>query len=147
MAGRLYKSRTDRMWSGVSGGLAEYLDIDSTFVRIAWLVVGILTAGFAIIAYVALVIIMPERPKEAATESSESAAEPARSGEATADRGRGRQRNVVLGAVLVAIGGLFLAQNFDLFDWFDFGRFWPVVLILLGLLLIVRKIGGPNRDG
>ena len=61
MAERLHKSRTDRMWSGVSGGIAEYLDIDSTFVRIAWLVVGVLTAGLAIIAYVALAIIMPKR--------------------------------------------------------------------------------------
>ena len=135
------------MWSGVSGGLGEYLDIDSTFVRIAWVVVGVLTAGFAIIAYVALVIIMPEGPEEAATESSEAAAEPAHSGKASADRGRGRQRNVVFGAVLVAIGGLLLAQNFNLFGWLDIGRFWPVVLILLGLLLIVRRIGGPSRDG
>ncbi len=135
------------MWSGVSGGIAEYLDIDSTFVRIAWVVVGVLTAGFAVIAYVALAIIVPERPEEAATESSETAAEPAHSGEATADRGRGRQRSVIFGAVLVAVGGLFLAQNFGLFDWFDFGKFWPVVLILLGLLLIVRRIGRPSRDG
>ncbi len=135
------------MWSGVSGGIAEYLDIDSTFVRIAWVVVGVLTAGFAVIAYVALAIIVPERPEEAATESSETAAEPAHSGKATADRGRRRQRSVIFGAVLVAVGGLFLAQNFGLFDWFDFGRLWPVVLILLGLLLIVRRIGGPSRDG
>ena len=135
------------MWSGVSGGIAEYLDIDSTFVRIAWVVVGVLTAGFAVIAYVALAIIVPERPEEAATESSETAAEPAHSGEATADRGRGRQRSVIFGAVLVAVGGLFLAQNLGLFDWFDFGKFWPVVLILLGLLLIVRRIGRPSRDG
>ena len=135
------------MWSGVSGGIAEYLDIDSTFVRIAWVVVGVLTAGFAVIAYIALAIIVPERPEEAATESSETAAEPAHSGEATADRGRGRQRSVIFGAVLVAVGGLFLAQNFGWFDWFDFGKFWPVVLILLGLLLIVRRIGRPSRDG
>ena len=147
MAERLHKSRTDRMWSGVSGGIAEYLDIDSTFVRIAWLVVGVLTAGLAIIAYVALAIIMPKRPEEASAESSQAAAEPAYSGEAVADRGRGRQRSVIFGAVLVAVGGLFLAQNFGLFDWLDFGRFWPVVLILLGLLLIVRRIGGPSRDG
>ena len=147
MAGRLYKSRTDRMWTGVSGGLAEYLDIDSTFVRIAWVVIGILTAGFAIIAYVALVIIMPERPKEAAMESLEKAAEPAHSGEAAPDRRQGRQRSVVFGAVLVAIGGLLLAHNFNLLNWLDLGRFWPVVLILLGLLFIVRRIGGPNRDG
>ena len=59
------------MWSGVSGGIAEYLDIDSTFVRIAWLVVGVLTAGLAIIAYVALAIIMPKRPEEAVAESSQ----------------------------------------------------------------------------
>ena len=147
MAARLHKSRTDRMWSGVSGGIAEYLDIDSTFVRIAWLVVGVLTAGFAIIAYVALAIIVPERPEEAVAESSQAAAEPAHSSEAAADRGRGRKRSVIFGAVLVAVGGLFLAQNFGLFDWLDFGRFWPVVLILLGLLLIVRRIGRPSRDG
>ena len=57
------------MWSGVSGGLAEYLDVDSTFVRTAWVVVGILTAGVAIIAYVVLVVVMREQPAESVAES------------------------------------------------------------------------------
>lgn len=135
------------MWSGVSGGLAEYLDIDSTFVRIAWIVVGILTAGVAIIAYVALVVVMREQPVESAAESVETSADPEEPGTMAAVGGRGRQRNVIFGAVLVAIGALLLAHNFDLLVWLDLGRFWPVVLIFLGLLLIVRKIGQPDRDG
>ena len=147
MAGRLYKSGSDRMLSGVSGGIAEYLDIDSTFVRIAWVIVGFLTAGFAIIAYVVLLIIMPERPEEGAGQSEEAGDEPADVVEETGVKERGRQRSVIFGAALVVVGGLFLAHNFGLFDWFDFGRFWPVVLILLGLLLIVRQIGRPKRDG
>ena len=147
MAGRLYKSGTDRMLSGVSGGIAEYVDIDSTFVRIAWVAVGILTAGFAILAYVVLAIIMPERPEGTAVQSEEVGDESADPGEEVSVKERGRQRSVIFGAALVAVGGLFLAHNFGLFDWFDFGRFWPVVLILLGLLLIVRRIGRPNRDG
>ena len=147
MTGRLYKSGTDRMWSGVSGGIAEYLDIDSTFVRIGWVIVGFLTAGFAIIAYVVLVIIVPERPEEVAVQSYEAGDRTASPQEAAGAKERGRQRSLIFGAVLVAVGGLFLAHNFGLFDWFDIGRFWPVVLILLGLLLIVRRIGGPKRDG
>ena len=147
MAGRLYKSGTDRMLSGVSGGIAEYLDIDSTFVRIAWVIVGFLTAGFAIIAYVVLVIIVPECPEETPVQNEEAGDRPVAPEEAAGARERGRQRGVIFGAVLVAVGGLFLAHNFGLFDWFDFGRFWPVVLILLGLLLIVRRIGRPKQDG
>ena len=147
MAGRLYKSGTDRMLSGVSGGIAEYLDIDSTFVRIAWVIVGFLTAGFAIIAYVVLVIIVPEFPEATPVQNEEAGDRTVAPQEEAGARERGRQRSVIFGAVLVAVGGLFLAHNFGLFDWFDFGRFWPVVLILLGLLLIVRRIGRPKRDG
>ena len=54
---------------------------------------------------------------------------------------------MVFGVVLVAVGVLLLAHNFNLFAWLDLGRFWPVVLILLGLLLIARRIGQPDRDG
>jgi phage shock protein PspC (stress-responsive transcriptional regulator) len=33
---RLYRSRDDRMVAGVAGGMAEYLGIDPTIVRILW---------------------------------------------------------------------------------------------------------------
>ena len=47
---RLYRSR-DRMLAGVAGGMAEYMDIDPTVVRILWILVGIASAGFALLVY------------------------------------------------------------------------------------------------
>lgn len=58
---RLYRSR-DRQLAGVAGGMAEYLDIDPTVVRILWVIVGIASAGFALVAYVILALVMPQAP-------------------------------------------------------------------------------------
>ena len=149
MKERLYKSTSDRMLSGVSGGLAEYLDVDSTLVRIALVIVTIMSAGVALLAYIALVIIVPTRPSERASESPETAEEHTLSdgetsspyvAEASSDSERQkRRRSVVIGVVLVVIGGMALGYNFDLFEWLDWGKFWPALLILLGVLLIARR--------
>ncbi|MBQ6847973.1 MAG: PspC domain-containing protein, partial [Clostridia bacterium] len=37
MEKRLYKSRTDKKLDGVCGGIAEYFNIDSTLIRLAWI--------------------------------------------------------------------------------------------------------------
>ena len=50
---KLYKSSTDKKLAGVCGGLAEYFNIDSTLVRLGWVVFcalggsGLLAAAFA----------------------------------------------------------------------------------------------------
>ena len=61
---RLYKSRTDKLLEGVCGGIAEYFAIDPTIVRLAVVVLTVLT-GFIplIIAYVICAIIIPVSPK------------------------------------------------------------------------------------
>jgi phage shock protein PspC (stress-responsive transcriptional regulator) len=58
---RLYRSR-DRQLAGVAGGMAEYLDIDPTIVRILWILAAILSVGFVILAYIVLAVVMPENP-------------------------------------------------------------------------------------
>ena len=50
----------DKMIGGVCDGLAEYLDIDPTIVRIVW-VLMVLFAGFGILLYVILWLIMPKQ--------------------------------------------------------------------------------------
>jgi phage shock protein PspC (stress-responsive transcriptional regulator) len=52
------------MLTGVCGGIAEYLDIDPTVVRVAFVVAALLTWPMAILVYLALAFIMPERPEE-----------------------------------------------------------------------------------
>jgi phage shock protein C len=41
--------------------------------------------------------------------------------------------------VLVVIGVYFLLNNLGLLDWLQFGIVWPVLLILLGAWLIIRR--------
>ena len=48
------------MIAGVCNGLASYLAIDVTFVRIAFVLVAALSKGFGIIIYVAMMFIVPE---------------------------------------------------------------------------------------
>lgn len=51
--------RKDGKILGVCAGLAEYLDVDVTVIRIAF-VFGVLFAGFGIIPYLILALIMPK---------------------------------------------------------------------------------------
>ncbi len=58
---RLYRSRVDRRIAGVCGGLAEYLEIDPTVIRLIAVLILIFT-GFVpmLIAYLIAWIVIPE---------------------------------------------------------------------------------------
>jgi phage shock protein C len=60
---KLYLSRTDKKWLGVCGGLAEYFDVDSTLIRLLWIVFTIATGIFpGVLAYIVAAIVIPKRP-------------------------------------------------------------------------------------
>jgi phage shock protein C len=54
----LRKSRDKKIW-GVCGGIAEYLDMDPTVVRIIWLVL-VLGCGTGLLAYIIAALLMPD---------------------------------------------------------------------------------------
>jgi len=60
---RLYLSKADNKVSGVCGGIAEYFNMDSTLVRLIWVIFTIAT-GFVggIIAYILAMFIIPRMP-------------------------------------------------------------------------------------
>jgi phage shock protein PspC (stress-responsive transcriptional regulator) len=59
---RLYRSRTDIMFAGVAGGIAEYFRIDPTLARV-FLFLALAPLGpLAIIAYLVLATIIPVAP-------------------------------------------------------------------------------------
>ena len=62
MKKRLYKIEEDKKIDGVCGGIAEYLNIDSTVVRLI-LVLAVLFAGCGILAYIIAALVMPNRPE------------------------------------------------------------------------------------
>lgn len=61
---KLYRSRNQKMVSGVCGGLAEYFEIDVSVVRVLWVVGTLLSVGFGILVYIVMLIIFPEQPGE-----------------------------------------------------------------------------------
>lgn len=64
MAGRLMRSREDRVIAGVCGGIAHWLGWDPTLVRILYVVVSVLSVGFpGTIAYIILWLVMPKAPR------------------------------------------------------------------------------------
>jgi phage shock protein C len=59
---RLYRSRDDRILTGVAGGLAERLDLDPSLVRIVWAVLAVLSGGILFLVYVVMTFVVPEAP-------------------------------------------------------------------------------------
>ena len=62
---KLYRNTENKMIAGVCSGLAEYINIDPTIVRLIWALVGLSGAG--ILAYLICAIIIPEKPDDYVT--------------------------------------------------------------------------------
>jgi phage shock protein C len=57
---RLTRSRDHKMIAGVCGGLAEYFELDPTIVRVAYVLISIVSVAFpGILAYIILMFVMP----------------------------------------------------------------------------------------
>ncbi|HEX7745214.1 MAG TPA: PspC domain-containing protein, partial [Micromonosporaceae bacterium] len=63
---QLRRPTTDRMIAGVASGVGRYFDVDPTLVRVIFAVAGLLTGGFALLAYPIMWFLMPEEPAGAA---------------------------------------------------------------------------------
>ncbi len=159
MQKRLYRSRSERVLWGVCGGLAKYFDMDPVLVRIIFVLL-VFANGLGILAYIIMAVLVPlegstaaapretirenvQEMKQSATELGEEIrsgfAREAKTGEptgapqpATAEH---RARNI-LGIVLIIVGVFSLLATLNLFSWLWWGRFWPIILIVVGLLVI-----------
>ena len=163
MRERLYRSRTDRMLFGVAGGMADWLDLDPSLVRLVWALL-VLAGGIGFLLYIIAAIVIPEEPVGGvAGASSGAAATGAAAGTtpaagSTADdsaddrharrearRAARAQRSgnsaVVFGLVLIVLGGWFFVNRYLNIDS---ALVLPGVLIVLGGALVV---GALSRSG
>ena len=60
MSKRLYRIEQGKMLAGVGGGIAEYFDVDPSFVRLAW-VLFCAVGGSGVLAYIVAAIIIPKK--------------------------------------------------------------------------------------
>jgi phage shock protein PspC (stress-responsive transcriptional regulator) len=66
---RLARRPEDGMIAGVAAGIAQTYGIDVTLVRLAFVAVAIVSAGFAVLAYFAAAIVMPRADEQIGTDS------------------------------------------------------------------------------
>jgi len=60
---RLYRSRTNRMVSGVCGGLGEFANVDPTIIRLLFAAGSVFSGGTLLVVYLAMIFIVPEAPE------------------------------------------------------------------------------------
>ena len=118
---RLHRSATDSVLAGVCGGMAETLGVDSSLVRLAF-VIATLWGGAGVLAYIVLAIVLPIDQQAAAPVWISS-----------------ERTRIVAGMVLLVAGGLLLAGNMGWAPWLSWDLFWPGVLIVIGVGLLVRN--------
>jgi len=61
---RLYRSKKEQMLGGICGGLAEYIDVDPSIIRLVWVVFIVLSWGLFLLVYLVAWIIIPASPEE-----------------------------------------------------------------------------------
>lgn len=143
MEKKLYRSRENKVISGVCGGIAEYFNVDATLIRLLW-AVAVLLGGTGIIAYILCIIIIPEAPAKRADQET-VILEESEDGETTdiAESGEKHEGTHWIGFAFIAVGVFFFARR--LFWWlnidFVWELFWPAILVVFGLYLILRKRG------
>lgn len=153
--------------AGVCAGLGEYFGVDKTWIRVAF-ILTILFAGQGIgfagpVLYIIFWVVLPVKAlsfsndpfnvdyrvsgqasaEEPAYASALAAASPQASApQQNRKRKKANDDRTTAGIILLGIGVFFLLMQFDLFHWRDIGQYWPVILILIGLVNIVMAFTG-----
>ena len=60
MTKKLYRSIADKKLCGVCGGLGEYFEVDSTLIRLLWVIFTFM-GGAGLLAYIVCAIIVPQQ--------------------------------------------------------------------------------------
>jgi phage shock protein C len=124
---RLYRSRSNRILSGVCGGIAEYYGADPTAVRLLTVVIALFTALVPVfLLYLVAAVLVPVRT------GADGPAETPTGGVAVSPL----LGSLGLGIVLIGFGLVALANQLFRIEW---EVLWPVALIALGAALVVAN--------
>jgi len=161
---KLYRDEYHKVLGGVCSGLAEYFEMDVTVIRLLF-AFTVIVMGVGIIPYIVLWIVLPKKgylynqynnpsvdytvpPQQQAGGQFTAEGNPFGSnpyganpfGEVPPLKYPQKQKSnagIIVGVVLIVIGAAVLIDEYDLIPDFDFGRLWPIVLVLVGASLIV----------
>jgi phage shock protein PspC (stress-responsive transcriptional regulator) len=138
------------MIGGVAGGIARATGVDSTLVRVGWVIFAFVTQGAAVLLYFVLLFVIPEDRSVTpgddvsddgtmpATAAGGSGAGPASPSSAPRPTEMPSQLPLVLGVALIAVGAWYLVRQF--LPPIDLGALWPVIAVAFGAVLVVASL-------
>lgn len=135
---RLTRSNDDRIVAGVCGGLAAYLDIDSVFVRLAFVIL-LFASGIGLPIYVILWIVMPEQDSDSYSDVEVIQKNLGEMGETVSSGVSRIGRPGTVGILLLLLGTYFLLNQLGWLNWIGGAIFWPLVIIGFGVFLLIRR--------
>jgi phage shock protein C len=164
---KLYRSRADRVFGGVCGGLGQYFDVEPLIFRAVFLVL-LFGGGAGLLIYILMLIIVPNEPVgfipenhfENGKENLSSEGGSASGGHNFAQDIAGhaqafaaevrtevggrnyhprRGGRVLFGLIIVILGAALLLDQFFPVGWFRWNYFWPALLIILGVAILSRR--------
>jgi Putative stress-responsive transcriptional regulator len=147
---RLERDLRNKVIGGVCSGLGNYFGIDDAILRVLF-VVAFLIGGSGLGLYLILWIVMPAKRYDAlcsqdrqgqqtqsyheGLQNQQEQKEQESETESVEVARRGRQAGLIAGLCFILIGIGFLVSNF--IPSLTLERYWPVILIVIGLFLII----------
>lgn len=125
------RSQTDRIFLGICGGIAHYLDVDPLIIRFIF-IFSILIGGWGAVIYIVAAMLIPVETSAIKL-----------SGEETA---RLKQANMktLTGTAFILIGFFFIFDLYGIIEYFSIlgippELFWPVSFIVFGIYFLRRE--------
>jgi len=137
---KLTKSRTNRVISGVAGGLGEYLNVDPLVFRILFVVLTF-AGGFGAIAYLILLIMMPEDYSFLFENEESKTEEQCRADFSDLISSKSQIGKVIsfsIGFLFILLGAFILCSKILRFSWWEF--IFPLVLLATGAVILILSI-------
>jgi len=138
---RLYRSNANRMIAGVCGGLAEYLNVDPTLIRLGFVLLTF-ASGTGILLYLVMAIVVPRAPI--------GVSPPAAIAVPLDLSWLGAAILLFIGLGLVVFGAAWALDQIGLWFWASFSFwnmvrtlakfFWSTLLIVIGLVIVAAAL-------
>ena len=126
----LTRSLTDRVLGGVCGGIGSYIGVSPWWVRVAFVILGLFTAGTGALIYLALWFMLPAESLSLIPDDVNRLA-----------RRRSRAEAILLiGAGVIAMGLIVLARNLGVLSGENGDAFLPLAVMFFGMTLLVKQL-------
>ena len=134
---RLTRSETDKMIAGVCGGIAAYLDIDSVFIRLAFVLL-VVASGIGGAIYLIMWIVMP---RESTVTASDAVVmqDNIKDLKETVSSGAGKvSKPATIGLIMIMLGAYFLLAEMGFVGWMS-GAIFPLLIVGAGIYLLWKR--------